>query len=67
MSDVVESRWCETFFGEHILCGVQQERASVLEASFPCPPLDHAKKCAGELVLPDGAEMPVIVPFEPGR
>src|SRR5271167_1800538 len=46
--DVVESCWRKTFFGKHLLRGIQQKRTGVLEASLPRPTLDHASDCARE-------------------
>src|SRR3954451_11126719 len=40
--DVIETCWRKTFFGEHLLGGVQQQSTRALEASLPCPLLDHA-------------------------
>jgi hypothetical protein len=48
MCDVVECRWCESFFGKHFLRGIQEKRTGVLEASLPRPTLDHASDCARE-------------------
>ena len=44
MGDVVESRWGEALFGEHLLGGIQQQRAGVLQAPLPRPLL---RPCVG--------------------
>src|SRR5207342_2862873 len=48
MCDVIESCWRKTFFGEHLLRRIQEERAGVLEAPLPRPTLDHAGDSATE-------------------
>src|SRR3982751_3521873 len=46
MGDIVESRCRETFFGEHLLGGIQEQRTGVLDASLPGPALNHVGDCA---------------------
>jgi hypothetical protein len=41
LGDVVESRGDETLFGEHLLGGIQQQRAGALEAALARHRLDH--------------------------
>ena len=43
MRNVIESRCSETFFGEDVLGGVEEQRTGVLEAPFARPPLSHGK------------------------
>jgi len=45
MGDVIESRWCETFFGKHLFCGIEQKRTCVLETSLARPSFHHACDC----------------------
>ena len=52
--DVVESRWNEALFGEHIFRGVKQQRPRVFQAPLPRPALHHGPESATESVIPIG-------------